>query len=258
MREASTIVSRNLLCRSVLGAHIRKHEKELQERGYQNVEHAIWDVARNFTAIYEGTKKNGLRLIRPLSTIIGDGKLGRTVLQVELVRSGEAYRVSSIFFTRKRNTPKEEKLLWGRNPSNRLLPVSRDEPVHPDFTGPQQPSGDSIEEVVVGVNKISRRIETEDDARLAQINREAMQIVEQMPDNLGVIDRGGVPNNMARPRLERAIFPRLWTSLSNEPSHRHGGRRAHCKRSDARGSEDAAARRGGRFGLQQRSGCGRH
>ena len=36
------------------------------------------------------------------------------------------------------------------------------------------------------------------------------QFVALLPDNSGVIDRGGVPNNMARPRLERAIFQRVY------------------------------------------------
>ena len=36
------------------------------------------------------------------------------------------------------------------------------------------------------------------------------QFVALLPDNSGVIDCGGVPNNMARPRLERAIFQRVY------------------------------------------------
>ena len=83
------------------------------------------------------SKRHYLRAPTKFFTPSENGAIVKTILQVELYEAQGAYRVGTIFFTNKERYTGNKALLWGRNPSNRLLP-SDNQPVHPGFTGPQQ------------------------------------------------------------------------------------------------------------------------
>jgi len=144
------------------GDHIRKHEKELLQAGYQSVEQAIWDVTQNWRWIAQGTKPDCLRLLRPLAVAEGN-QLDRAVLQVEFQEvSGGIYRIGSIYFSKK---PIKEKVLFDRQALDRgplTLESNQPQGWRPPAPSPgnstpevlQQPSIDSIGQKITDVNTL--------------------------------------------------------------------------------------------------------
>lgn len=162
--------------------HFYDHTKDLQKAGYDSAMQAIWDISQNYTKIYKGKKGGQIVLTRP--TLIKEGnELRRGVLYAEFQEEASAYRVGSVTATKKMEYLEKRELLWEKTPSIRLHDGTSSAARTRELTGPQQPlHRDSVGESLGNVNQISRQLEFADDARLAQINREAMQIVEQMPD----------------------------------------------------------------------------
>lgn len=111
---------------TMAGDHIRKHEGQLKANGYQSVEHAIWDITRNFQWIYKGTKPSAYRLVRPI-LVKENGKLYKGVIQTELQEVAGVYRIGSVFVSNKTEGFAEANLVWERTPSIRG-PLSSDKP----------------------------------------------------------------------------------------------------------------------------------
>lgn len=114
------------------GEHIRKHEKELRQAGYESVEHAIYDVINNWKWITKGTKKDSLRIVRPI--VVDDrGRLTRSVVQAEFQKVADAYRIGSVFYS-KQPVDKETLLLDRQTHDRGLLSLHKGQPQ--DWTPP--------------------------------------------------------------------------------------------------------------------------
>lgn len=126
--------------------HIRKHESELQQAGFTNVEEAIVDAAKNWTRITRGTKKDAIRLQRVLYSD-ERGRLVRSVLQVEFQEIAGVYRIGSVFVSKK-PTEKETLLLDRQTHDRGLLSLHKGQPQdwHPPATsvGSNRDSGATI------------------------------------------------------------------------------------------------------------------
>lgn len=128
------------------GDHIRKHEKELQQAGYSNVEHALYDVVRNWAWVSKGTKADSLRIVRPI-VVDEKGRLTRAVIQVEFQKVAGVYRVGSVFYS-KQPIEKETLLLDRQTHDRGLLSLHKGQPQdwHPPATsvGSNRDSGATI------------------------------------------------------------------------------------------------------------------
>ena len=162
--------------------HIRKHESELKNAGYENIEQAIWDITQYYTNIYKGSSDNGLVLTRPLS-IKNDDSLVRGVLQVELQREAVVYRVGSVFITDSPEYLKNRTLLWGTTQPIRLQNDASAELSTQELTGPEQPSvTDSIGQKLTDVNSLrteQRLLEKAEDIAEANVVRESLNQLPQ-------------------------------------------------------------------------------
>ena len=169
--------------------HIRSHLKDVQAAGYKSVEQAIWDIAKNFTQIYEGTTKGRLVLVRPLLVPEEGGKLRRGVLFTELQETAGAYRVGSVTASSKKEYLKKRQLLWEKTPTIRLQDASSGNPRTRELTGPQQPSLGSIGEVVGNVNDYARAAEASEEARDNRIIEESRESIRNTSTGDGIQDR---------------------------------------------------------------------
>lgn len=134
------------------GDHIRKHEKELQQAGYSNVEHALYDVVRNWAWVSKGTKADSLRIVRPI-VVDEKGRLTRAVIQVEFQKVAGVYRVGSVFYSKQ--PIEKETLLFDRQTHDRgLLSLHEGQPQdwHPPATsvGNNKVSGTAVPNESIG------------------------------------------------------------------------------------------------------------
>ena len=163
--------------------HILKHEKELATVGYESVMDAIWDVVKNYDQIWKGTLegKETLRLTRKI-LVEEDGRLARGVLQVEFMEVAGAYRVGSVYLTKKNRFMDEKALLWERSPTIRG-PFSPEQPTLTlaptrDLTRPEKAFTHSIGEEVGDVNEIKGIVEISDMVDEAKANAENIEQVK--------------------------------------------------------------------------------
>lgn len=102
---------------TMAGDHIRKHANQLfGAGGYQSIEQAIFDITQNWRWIARRTKEKCVRLLRPL-LIKGNGRIKRSVLQVEFQEFLGVYRVGSVFLSDK--PIKQKGILFDRQPYGR-------------------------------------------------------------------------------------------------------------------------------------------
>lgn len=164
------------------GDHIRKHEKELQQAGYSNVEHALYDVVRNWAWVSKGTKADSLRIVRPI-VVDEKGRLTRAVIQAEFQKVAGSYRVGSVFYSKQ--PIEKETLLFDRQTHDRgLLSLHKEQPQdwHPPATsvGNNRDSGTAVPNRSIGqefgdVKTFKALADAEKRAKDSEIVKESME-----------------------------------------------------------------------------------
>lgn len=203
------------------GDHIRKHEKELQQAGYSNVEHALYDVVRNWAWVSKGTKADSLRIVRPI-VVDEKGRLTRAVIQVEFQKVAGVYRVGSVFYS-KQPIEKETLLLDRQTHDRGLLSLHKGQPQdwHPPATsvGSNRDSGTAVPNESIGQDlgnvktfkvladaekrakdsaivkeSMAKIRDSENDAELKQLTRQALIALDDSPDMaIPLVDENGNP-----------------------------------------------------------------
>ena len=201
------------------GDHIRKHEKELQQAGYSNVEHALYDVVRNWAWVSKGTKADSLRIVRPI-VVDEKGRLTRAVIQVEFQKVAGVYRVGSVFYS-KQPIEKETLLLDRQTHDRGLLSLHKGQPQdwHPPATsvGSNRDSGTAVPNESIGQDlgnvktfkvladaekrakdsaivkeSMAKIRDSENDAELKQLTRQALIALDDSPDMaIPLVDENG-------------------------------------------------------------------
>lgn len=211
------------------GDHIRKHEKELQQAGYSNVEHALYDVVRNWAWVSKGTKADSLRIVRPI-VVDEKGRLTRAVIQVEFQKVAGVYRVGSVFYSKQ--PIEKETLLFDRQTHDRgLLSLHEGQPQdwHPPATsvGNNKVSGTAVPNESIGqdlgdVKTFKSAAEQEkhvsdaaviresiehvrtsaEDADLKALTDQALIVLEDSPDMvIPLVDANGDPASISAAEL---------------------------------------------------------
>lgn len=211
------------------GDHIRKHEKELQQAGYSNVEHALYDVVRNWAWVSKGTKADSLRIVRPI-VVDEKGRLTRVVIQVEFQKVAGVYRVGSVFYSKQ--PIEKETLLFDRQTHDRgLLSLHEGQPQdwHPPATsvGNNKVSGTAVPNESIGqdlgdVKTFKSAAEQEkhvsdaaviresiehvrtsaEDADLKALTDQALIVLEDSPDMvIPLVDANGDPASISAAEL---------------------------------------------------------
>lgn len=211
------------------GDHIRKHEKELQQAGYSNVEHALYDVVRNWAWVSKGTKADSLRIVRPI-VVDEKGRLTRAVIQVEFQKVAGVYRVGSVFYSKQ--PIEKETLLFDRQTHDRgLLSLHKGQPQdwHPPATsvGNNKVSGTAVPNESIGqdlgdVKTFKSAAEQEkhvsdaaviresiehvrtsaEDADLKALTNQALIVLEDSPDMvIPLTDENGNPASISAAEL---------------------------------------------------------
>ena len=207
------------------GDHIRKHEKELQQAGYSNVEHALYDVVRNWAWVSKGTKADSLRIVRPI-VVDEKGRLTRAVIQAEFQKVAGSYRVGSVFYSKQ--PIEKETLLFDRQTHDRgLLSLHKEQPQdwHPPATsvGNNRDSGTAVpnrsigqefgdvktfkaladaekraKDSVVVKESVELIRNSAKDAELKQLTHQALIALEDHPDlSIPLVDEDGNPSSIS-------------------------------------------------------------
>lgn len=206
---------------TLAGDHIRKHEKELKQAGYANVEHALYDVVKNWVWVSKGTKADSVRIVRPI-VVDEKGRLTRAVVQAEFQKVAGVYRVGSVFYS-KQPLGKETLLLDRQTHDRGPLSLHEGQPQgwHPPATsvGSNRVSGTAIPTGSIGqdlgdvktfkaIADAEKRVkdsaivkesmakirDSENDAELKQLTRQALIALDDSPDMaIPLVDENGNP-----------------------------------------------------------------
>lgn len=211
------------------GDHIRKHEKELKQAGYVNVEHALYDVVKNWEWVSKGTKGDSVRIVRPI-VVDEKGRLTRAVIQAEFQKVAGVYRVGSVFYS-KQPLEKETLLLDRQTHDRGLLSLHKGQPQdwHPPATsvGSNRDSGTAVpnesigqefgdvktfktlvdaeqrvKDAVIVKESIERIRDSAQDADLKQLTHQALFVLEDKPDMIvPLTDENGEPASISAAEL---------------------------------------------------------